>query len=218
VGTPCPTNDACACANYFERSPYNYTLTSAEQDARIFAADAAQVSPDDAVALYGVKLDSIPELKASERARGFKCSVADDTTPSQSALVALLGALPAGQAYNLAYSPLTTGKGSTNPDWRAQTLIGTAFLDNAESVPALITDGQRDLVVPETALVPALSTISGTTVVTESADQVTLAYPSGARALAIRHYPQAGHMITMIQPHEFAADLSAWLEEREEEP
>ncbi len=211
VATPCQTADACRCATTLERSPYNYTLSVTEQDARIFAADAAQVSPQDAEALYGAKFENIAGLSGSERAQGFKCSIADDETPYQTALVQLLGALPDGQSYNLAYSPLTAGKGSKNPDWRSENLIGAAFLDNAQYVPAMITDGQRDLVVPEVALVPALSAISGTTTVSQSTDQLTLGYPNGARTIDIRHYPSAGHMITMIEPKAFAADLSAWL-------
>lgn len=211
VPTPCQTSDACECATNFDRSPYNYTFSVAEQTARIFAADAAQVSPQDAEALYGVRLESIAGLGGAERARGFKCSTADDETPDQTALVTLLGALPPGQSYNLAYSPLTTDKGSKDPDWRRLNLLGAAFLDNAQYVDALITDGERDLVVPEVALVPALSSISGTTTVSQSASQLTLGYPNGARTIDIRHYPSAGHMITMIEPEAFAVDLSAWL-------
>ena len=213
VPVPCIVTDACACAHANGRSPYNYTL-STEQDARIFAADAAQVAPTTALALYGAKLESITGLNAKQRARGFKCSVADSETPDQTALVDLLGALPAGQSYNLAYSPLTTGKGSTNPDWRALNGVGAAFLDNAEHVDTLISDGQRDLVVPEAALAPALRAVAGNITVSESADALTLGYPSGARAIAIRHYASAGHMITMIEPSAFAGDLSAWLAAR----
>ncbi len=214
VGMTCPVNDACACANQFARSPYNYTLLSTEQNARIFAADATQVSPADAEALYGVKLDTIPELAASERARGFKCNIADDTTPDQTALASLLGALPSGQSYNLAYSPLTPGKGTGTPDWRALNLIGAAFLDNLPTIDTLLTDGQRDLVVPESALVPALTTLTNGAAVTEVSDHVTVSFPAGARNIDIRHYPSAGHMITMIEPHDFAQDLRAWLAAR----
>ncbi|HEY4105254.1 MAG TPA: hypothetical protein VGM44_15260, partial [Polyangiaceae bacterium] len=179
--------------------------------ARIFAADAAQVSPAAAEALYGVKLESIPGLNATARALGFKCSAADDTTPDQSALVSLLGALPVGQSYNLAYSPLTPGKGSDNPDWYDLDLVGAAFLDNAQSIDAFVTDGQRDLVVPEPALAPALRSISGTVTVSETADALTLGYPNNPRSVAIRHYPNAGHMISMIEPHELSSDVRAWL-------
>ena len=214
IPTPCPVSDACACARANARSPYDYTLTEQELDARLFAADAAQVSPVHAEALYGAKFETIAGLSGSERARGFKCSRADEDTPEQSALVALLGPLPEGQSYNLAFSPLTTGKGSTNPDWRTQNSLGAAFLANAEHVPTFVTDGQRDLVVPELALAPALraiASIAGSVTVSESATELTLSYPSGPRTLAIRHYPDAGHMITMRQPGAFAADLSAWL-------
>jgi carboxypeptidase C (cathepsin A) len=211
VGAPCPTADACVCATYFKRSPYNYTLSVTEQDARIFAADAAQVAPANAEALYGARLENIPGLNSSERSLGFKCSSADDETPAQSALVDLLGALPAGQSYNLAYSPLTTGKGSTDPDWRSQNLIGAAFLDNAQYVPAMITDGQRDLVVPEAALSKALRAVAGSTNISESPTELTIGYANGPRSIAIFHYPSAGHMITMIEAHAFAADLSTWL-------
>lgn len=211
VSGACSTANACQCASESGRSPYNYTLTKIEQDARIFAADAAQLSPDQALSLYGVRFEDVPGLSASERARGFKCSVADSETPDQSALVALLGALPNGQSYNLAYSPLTTGKGSTDPDWRRQTLVGTAFLDNAQRVDTLITDGERDLVVPELALASALRAIPNAPTVAETPSELLLGSESGTRAVAIRHYPNAGHMITMSEPKFFADDLSAWL-------
>ncbi|MEO6598894.1 MAG: hypothetical protein ABIQ16_03415 [Polyangiaceae bacterium] len=207
----CSTADACQCASEFGRSPYNYTLSKVEQDARIFAADAAQVSPDLAEALYGVRFENIPGLRGGERARGFKCSTADGETPDQSALVSLLGVLPIGQFYNLAYSPLTTGKGSTDPDWRRKTLVGTAFLDNVRAVGALITDGARDLVVPEIALASALRAVSGNIAVSETASELALGSANGMRPVAIRHYANAGHMITMIEPKAFADDLRAWL-------
>lgn len=211
VAGPCLESDACQCADDFARSPYNYTLSATEQDARIFAADAAQVSPDDAPALYGVRFEDITGLRGPERALGFKCSAPDTETPDQSALSALLGALPSGQSYNLAYSPLTTGKGSTNPDWRTQTLVGSAFLDNAKFVDTLITDGARDLVVPELALASALRAVPGSPTLSETANELVFGYASGTRSIAIRHYADSGHMITMIQPKDFAADLRAWL-------
>lgn len=209
----CTDTDACACARASGRSLYDYALTAQELDARLFAADAAQVSPARAEALYGVRFESIAGLAGSERALGFKCSAADPQTPEQSALVSLLGPLPAGQSYNLAYSPLTPGKGSTNPDWRTQDLVGAAFLANAEQVATFVTDGQRDLVVPESALAPALRAISGAVTVSESPFEIELGYPSGAQALTIRHYASSGHMITMSEPRALAADLSAWLDE-----
>jgi len=211
VSVACADSDACACARSNGRSPYNYTLTTAEEDARLFLADAAQVAPEAAEALYGVRFETIIGLHGSERARGFKCSVADDQTPDQTALGELLGALPAGQSYNLAYSPLTTGKGSVNPDWRAQNLVGVAFLDNAKEVPTFVSDGQRDLVVPEAALVPALRAVSAPLAVSESRAAISIEYPSGTRQLSVRHYPNAGHMITMMEPAMFAADLRDWL-------
>lgn len=211
VAGPCSVTDACACARAFKRSPYNYTLSVTEQEGRIFAADAAQVLPEAAEALYGVRFETISGLRGSERASGFKCNVADAATPDQTALVGLLGALPSGQSYNLAYSPLTPGKGSKSPDWSELDLVGAAFLSNAGQVDALITDGARDLVVTEPALSTALRTISGSVPVSESLSQLSLGYPSGSRVIEIRHYPNAGHMITMIEPKAFAADLTEWL-------
>ncbi|HET7544019.1 MAG TPA: hypothetical protein VFK05_29310 [Polyangiaceae bacterium] len=213
VPSPCAVADACACAKANSRSPYDYAATIQAQSARFFAADSAQVSPESAEALYGVRFEEIAGLGSAERARGFKCSVADDETPDQSALIALLGKLPDGQSYNLAYSPLMTGKGSMNPDWQTQNLVGAAFLDNAREVPTLITDGQRDLVVPEMALAPALRAIAGSVTVSETPSELTLGFATGARAIAIRHYTRSGHMITMNEPHALAVDLGAWLGE-----
>jgi hypothetical protein len=218
VSGPCASDDACDCANAFARSAYNYTLSTSEQDARIFAADAAQISPDDAAALYGVSLDTIAGLGAGERANGFKCSTSDDSTPDESALRLLLGTLPAGQNYNLAYSPLTPGKGSSAPDWSTTDLVGEAFLDNVQHVDALVTDGARDLVVPEPALSPTLRSLAPSVSVSETADAVTLGFAGGARSIAVRRYANAGHMITMIEPHAFAIDLAAWLSTRTSAP
>ncbi|HYP78096.1 MAG TPA: hypothetical protein VER12_19120 [Polyangiaceae bacterium] len=214
VPSPCSSSDACVCASENGRSLYDYTIGDREQKAQLFLADAAQVSPALAEALYGVRFENIAGLGGKERARGFKCSIADDETPEQSALLSLLGPLPEGQSYNLAYSPLTSGKGSTDPDWRRQNRVGAAFLDNAQHVPTLVTDGQHDLVVPEIALAPALRAISGSVTVGESATELTLAFPSGTRELAIFHYAASGHMITMREPHAFATDLRAWLATR----
>ena len=214
VSGPCSEADAYQCASDFGRSAYNYTLSQTEQNARIFAADAAQVAPDHAEALYGVRFENIQGLGGGERSMGFKCSTADRDTPDQRALSSLLGPLPDGQSYNLAYSPLMPGKGSSDPDWQQTTLVGTAFVDNARTVDALITDGARDLVIPELALRTALSAVSDGVTITETASELSIGYPSGPRSVAIRHYAESGHMITMIEPKAFADDLSAWLELR----
>lgn len=211
VVMPCPVDNACACANYFSRSQYNYTITDAEQTARFFTGDSAQIDPAEAEAICGVKLETVPPLHAGERARGFKCSVADETTPSEAALVSLLGALRAGQNYNLAYSPLQPGKGTMNPDWHELNLVGAAFLDNLRTIDTFLTDGKRDLVVPEVALAPALTALGTGVSVTQTPDRVTVAFPAGPRNIDIRHYPDAGHMITMIEPHALSQDVRAWL-------
>jgi hypothetical protein len=216
VPGPCSEADAYQCASDFGRSPYNYTITETEQNARIFAADAAQVSPDYAEALYGVRFEDIVGLGGGERSMGFKCSTADRDTPDQRALSSLLGPLPDGQAYNLAYSPLMPGKGSSDPDWQQKTLVGAAFVDNAQAVDALITDGARDLVVPELALRTALSAVSNGISITETANELSIGYPGRVRSVAIRHYAESGHMITMIEPQAFADDLRAWLALRRE--
>ena len=211
VSSPCDGKDACDCAKQNSRSPYDYAVTIQAQKARFFSADAAQVAPESAEALYGIRFEKIMGLSGPERARGFKCNVADDETPDQSALVSLLGELPSGQSYNLAYSPLMPGKGSLNPDWQTQTLIGTAFLANAQQVPTFITDGKRDLVVPESALSPALRAVAGSVSISETPSEVILGFATGARVISIRHYASSGHMITMNEPHALAVDLSAWL-------
>jgi hypothetical protein len=214
VSSACASEDACDCAKQNSRSPYDFAVTIQAQKARFFAADSAQVAPANAEALYGVAFEKIAGLSGPERARGFKCNVADDETPDQSALVSLLGELPNGQSYNLAYSPLMPGKGSMNPDWQAQNSIGAAFLANAQQVPTFITDGKRDLVVPESALSPALRAVAGAVTISETPSEVVLGFATGARAISIRHYASSGHMITMNEPHALAVDLSAWLTDR----
>jgi hypothetical protein len=214
VSSPCAVEDACDCAKESSRSPYDYAVTIQAQKARFFAADSAQVSPANAEALYGVPFETIADLSGPARARGFKCSAPDDETPDQSALVSLLGELPNGQSYNLAYSPLMPGKGSMNPDWQTQNLLGAAFLANAQQVPTFITDGKRDLVVPESALSPALRAVAGAVTISETPSELILGFATGARSISIRHYASSGHMITMNEPHALAVDLSAWLSDR----
>ena len=125
--------------------------------------------------------------------------------------MSLLGELPNGQSYNLAYSPLMPGKGSANPDWQTQNLVGNAFLANVQQVPTFITDGKRDLVVPESALAPALRAVAGAVTISETSSEMILGFATGPRVISIRHYASSGHMITMNEPHALAADLGEWL-------
>jgi len=50
--------------------------------------------------------------------------------------------------------------------------------------------------------------------VSETAAELSLGYAAGTRSVAIRHFANSGHMITMMEPKAFADDLSAWLEQR----
>ena len=214
LGTPCAGGNACVCASAGGRSPYNYTYTVAAQTERETEASLAHTLPDRAAALMGVPLTSIPELAAEERGKGFKCSAPDDTVPPQDALVGTLGALPTGQAYYVPYSPLLPGK-ETSPvtlDWRTENLEALAFADDLRDVPAFLTAGQRDMVVPTSALAPALRVALGADRVDEtSATRLGVNYPDGARNIDVFAYPNAGHMITMVEPGDFARDLAGWI-------
>jgi len=209
VGVPCGA-DACACATTASRSLYNYTYTDARQTTREHEASAAHVVVDRAAALLGVPLASIAGF--ADRARGFKCAPPDADTPSDAALQAVFGALPSGQAYFVPYSPLQPGKETTAAtlDWRTTPLVGAAFVDNLRDVPAFVTDARRDLVVPTRALVPALGRVIDPARLAMT-DALHVAYPDGERVVAIRAYPSAGHMVTMIEPDAFARDVAAWL-------
>ncbi|MEO7328942.1 MAG: hypothetical protein ABI193_10210 [Minicystis sp.] len=221
IGEPCVESNACACADHHERSRYNYGYGLEHQAAREREASLAHTVKVRAEALLGLPLSSIPLLGAKERGKGFKCSPADDETPSDAELVALLGALPEGQSYYVPYSPLLPGKETapSKPDWRNKNLLGVAFADNLEDVPAFLTDGPRDLVVPTRALAPALSAILGSERVDASSPgEIRVKYPSGARVIPIATYPTAGHMVTMIAPEDFARDLGKWLEQQRSLP
>jgi pimeloyl-ACP methyl ester carboxylesterase len=211
VGTPC--TDACFCADAADRSAYNYLYSNARQNQREWEADLAHTKVARADALLGVKLASIPELAAKDRERGFKCSQPDDTVPSQDELVALLGKLPEGQAYFVPYSPLQPGKEfvATTPDWETENFEGVAFVDLLGDVPAMLTHGDRDLVVPTAALAPALATIFGPHAVHAMSTRVTIDVDGSARHVDVFDYPNAGHMITMVAPGAFAADFEAWI-------
>jgi pimeloyl-ACP methyl ester carboxylesterase len=209
----CASASACECASAADRSAYDYALTNEVENARLLQADQAQVTPDQAQMLLGVSLDSIAGLAASDRGNGFKCGVSDDSTPNEDAITLLLGALPAGQSYFLPFTPLTPGKGiaSDLPDWENTNDVGAAFVDNLQDVPTLVTDGQLDLVVPESALVPALQTVLGAQAATETASAISVSTSAGSRTVSISRYPDAGHMITMAAPSALAADVRAWL-------
>jgi pimeloyl-ACP methyl ester carboxylesterase len=217
VGSACAPSSACDCANADDRSLYNYTYTVEHQTAREREACEAHVIPERAAALFGLPLTSIPQLAASSHALGFKCSAPDATVPQEDALVALLGALPAGQFYYAPYSPLLPGKETapTTLDWRTQNFVGDAFVDDLRDVPTFVTNGDRDLVVPTRALAPALRTLVGADRVDAiSPSQLVVKYPDGARTIEIRTYPSAGHMVTMLEADAFARDVIAWLPQR----
>jgi Serine carboxypeptidase len=214
VGNVCPTDDACACADSYNRSRYNYAYTVDRENTREYEAASAHVLPDRAAKLFGVPLTSIAGLDAADRSKGFKCDTADSETPPDDALVALFGALPMGQSYFIPYSPLQPGKEiqPSSADWDNQNYVGKAFVDNLASTPTFITDGHFDLVVPTSALIPGLVTLLGANqVVSESPSQIRVDGPSGAGTIDLGHYPNAGHMITMLAPDSLESDVAAWL-------
>jgi Serine carboxypeptidase len=213
VGAPCPT-DACTCTSVNNRSPYNYTYTNEYEIARETQASEAHINPAYAAALIGIPLTSIPLLTAADRAAGFRCAPPDDTVPPEDALVATLGALPAGQFYYAPFSPLYPGKSTvpTTPDWRTLNLEAIAFADNLHDVPAFLTAGARDLVVPTSALAPALeSALGASRVDTTSADRIGVTYPDGERFVDLFPYESAGHMVEMVTPAALAADVQSWV-------
>lgn len=209
----CVSTSACDCATAADRSLYDFALTNEVENARLLQADQAQVTPNQAQTLLGVSLTSIVGLGAADREKGFKCGTSDDSTPNEDAITAALGALPAGQNYFLPFTPLTPGKGSAGdlPDWENTNDVGAAFVDNVQDVSTLVTDGQLDLVVPESALVPALQTVLGSQAATETANTIAVPTAAGTRTIAITRYPNAGHMITMAAPSALASDLRARL-------
>ena len=211
----CAGANACDCASAADRSLYDYALTNEVENARLLQADQAQVTPDQVQTLLGVPLDAIAGLGASDRGKGFKCSTADASTPNEDAITALLGALPHGQNYFLPFTPLTPGEVETTladlPDWKNTNDVGAAFVDNLNDVRTLVTDGQLDLVVPESALVPALQTLVGAQAATETANAISVSTPAGTRTISISRYPSAGHMITMAAPSALASDIRVWL-------
>jgi hypothetical protein len=212
VGVSCA--DACACTDANDRSLYDFAATVEQQTERDNEADSAHIQPDLAAALLGVPLTAIPLLAQSERAQGFKCSPPDDTVPAEDTIVAALGALPSGQAYYVPYSPLLPGKEiePTTRDWQTQNFEGSAFVDNLRDVPAFLTAGALDLVVPTLALAPALRTIVGAGAVDASSpSRLGLIYGDGERFIDIFPYPNAGHMISMLEPAQLATDVEGWL-------
>lgn len=214
AGESCSGAGPCACADDLGMSLYNYTYTNAFETERETEAIAAHIDPAAAATLLGVALADIPELAPAERSKGWKCLGPDSTIPSEAALESALGPLPSGQVYYLDFSPLVPGKETGSPvtDWRTASTEALAFVDNLHDVPALLTHGLRDLVVPTTALAPALGAAIGSgRIDTSKTDAIGVVYPDGERFVEVRDYTAAGHMITMVQPTDFAADFAAWM-------
>jgi pimeloyl-ACP methyl ester carboxylesterase len=214
IGESCQEMDARTCATNAGRSLYNYTYTLEHETTRETFADAAHTEPSLAALLLGLPLSDIPLLAQKERSLGFKCSSADDTVPSETNLVALLGALPGGQSYYLPYSPLQPGKelAKTTADWSTRDYEAVAFADNLRDIPAFLTQGDRDLVVPTKALAPALRAVLGASRVDDaSLARLGLVYPDGERYVDIFEYASAGHMISMVEPAKLAKDIAGWL-------
>ncbi len=98
------------------------------------------------------------------------------------------------------------------PDWDSNDLEAEAFVDNLHDVPAFLTHGARDLVVPTVALAPALVSVLGASRVdTASSAKLGVRYPDGERYIDLYDFASAGHMITMVEPALFASDLIGWL-------
>ena len=206
--TPAPASTTRTAASTTSLTPWRARQSACSRPTRRTS------SPTAAAALIGVPLGSIPLLAAAERSRGFKCSPPDDTVPSEAALVSLLGALPAGQSYYIPYSPLLPGKETTSTtlDWQTQDFEALAFVDGLHDVPAFLTKGDHDLVVPTLALAPALRAVVGAARVdAASPSRLGVVYPDGERFIDIFDYPSAGHMISMLEPAELASDVEGWL-------
>jgi hypothetical protein len=217
LGAPCESESACTCADTHHLSRYNTTYSTDRQDARELDASLAHVLPERAQALVGLPLTAVAGLGHVDRAKGFKCSPPDADVPDQAALVKALGALPEGQVYYVPYSPLLPGKETeqTTLDWREANTLGMAFLDNLREVPTFATDGARDLVVPTRALVPALRALAGeTSIDLLTPRRVRVSTPDGDRFIDLGAYPEAGHMVTMIDAPGFTRDVTAWLAAR----
>jgi hypothetical protein len=212
TGAPCQ-DDACVCADARGRSRYNHVYLVDRQKAREREGSLAHVLPDRARALLGVPLTSITGLGANLRASGFKCSPPDEETPSDGKLVEVLGPLPAGESYYVPYSPLQPGKevAPFSPDWRTKDSVGHAFVDNLRDVPAFVTNGPLDLVVPTRALAPGLRALLGAERVEGSETSIRVTYADGERTIPITSYPQAGHMVTMLASVRLAEDLEPWI-------
>lgn len=100
----------------------------------------------------------------------------------------------------------------TTLDWRTSNAEALAFVDNLRDVPAFLTAGARDLVVPPRALAPALAAVLGADRVdAASPARIAVTYPDGVRFIDVFAYADAGHMVEMIQPADLAADLRSWL-------
>jgi hypothetical protein len=212
VGAPCPTPDACACAEAAGRSLYHFGTMAKELDQRLFEGDEAHVRVDRLNRLLGVPIADVTELHA--RADGFVCSQADDQTPPEDELVALFGALPVNQRYYLPYAPLQPGKelGTVAYDWRRQRSLADAFLDNVQTVPTFVTDGPFDLVVPTAALESGLVALLGADHVDGSdPGRLRLFLAAGERSITRRTYPDAGHLVTMRAATALHDDVAEWL-------
>jgi hypothetical protein len=100
----------------------------------------------------------------------------------------------------------------TTPDWYGQSYEGLAFADNLQDVPAFLSRGDLDLVVPTRALAPALRTLLGAARVDDaSPSRIGVTYPDGQRFVDVFDYPMAGHMISMLEPEQLASDVEGWI-------
>jgi pimeloyl-ACP methyl ester carboxylesterase len=215
-GVPCASANACACATGAGLSRYNLDFTTTQQDKRELEAANAHVDPTSAPHLFGVSNTVWGQAMPAERGTrsAFKCSSADAETPAQAALVSLWGALPRGQSYFLTYSPLQPGKEVElgGADWATTNLVGEAFVSNLLDVPTFITDGPRDLVVPTSALAPALLRLPSVLSAERTAlNEIRVGQTDGARVIDVGVYPNAGHMVTMLAATEFTNDVKRWV-------
>lgn len=213
IGASCDGDDACACADAHDRSRYNYDYTVERESEREVEASEGHTRVANLEALLGVSIQSIQGLGAADRAKGFKCSPPDASTPPNDELFSALGALPEGQYYYVPYAPLEPNKREDGApaDWQTEAYEGPAFARNVAVVPALITNGTRDLVVPFGALLPAINAQFGQGTAVLEKNVVAMGTVYGQANIDVKTYPSAGHMITMLSAKDFSHDLEEWL-------
>jgi hypothetical protein len=212
-----------------ERCHYDGSETREWCDDLAAAVERTVTTPETFELLFGVEPGLVPGMPASQRGNAFR--FVDEQPPSQPALAAVLGVLPAWDAYFRKFTTNSAAGAFSNAV--DEDLYGYFFARALRQTHTMITNARWDTVVLSESIVPALKSIYdglSTALVTDSRfvpappgqrpTRFVVEFPDldgftgpRQREVFFPTYEHSGHFVTAKESAKLLSDIKTFLSE-----